>query len=239
MPTSAPAGPLDHRAGAAALSLAHVEAALQATGLDPVAAQRLMAPRPRAMTRLPAQSGRPRQGGVLVLLYPAVSGELALVLTRRTDGLAHHSGQISLPGGARDGDESLAQTALRETCEELGVCLDNGRPLGRLASLYIPPSDFEIFPFVTCCPVRPAFRPEPAEVAEILEIPLASLLDPALHHLEEWQIRGLPAQVPFYALGGHQVWGATAMILSELEQRIRLVLDGAPLAASGGVTHEK
>ena len=141
----------------------------------------------------------------------------------RSNGLVNHRGQISLPGGAREEGEPLQETAMRETCEELGVCLDAGQLLGRLASLYIPPSDFEIYPFVAYVPVRPVFRPSPAEVAEVLQVPLSDLLRPDLHRQESWQVHGLSMNVPFYQFGEHKVWGATAMVLSELEQRLHLV----------------
>ena len=209
--------------GTPSLSLATIQAALHVATLDAPAAHRLMAPRPRARVRLPDRPGQPRQGGVLVLLFPTQSGELDLVLTRRSDGLTNHRGQISLPGGARDEGESLPETAIRETCEELGICLDSGQLLGRLASLYIPPSDFEIYPFVAYVPWQPVFRPAPAEVAEVFQVPVADLLRPDVHHQEVWQLHNLSMNVPFYQLGGHKVWGATAMVLSELEQRLCLI----------------
>jgi 8-oxo-dGTP pyrophosphatase MutT (NUDIX family) len=206
------------------ISLEHVARALSLADFDSREAQLRMAPRPRTIYRPPEQFGTPHQGGVLVLLYPQ-QGQLGLVLTRRTETLANHRGQISLPGGRRNGSEALSTTAVRETCEELGICLDPDRIIGQLASLYIPPTDFEIHPFVVFHPVRPPLDPAPAEVAEVLEVPLLWLLDPALHEEEMWQIRGLDVQVPFFLLHGHKVWGATAMVLSELENRLRMVLE--------------
>ncbi len=106
-----------------------------------------MAPIPRPLTP-PTPDHRPREGGVLVLLYPMTpGGELHLVLTRRSDSVADHKGQISFPGGSVDPDDcSTAHTALREACEEIGVCTDDLRLLGDLTPLYIPPSDFRIYP---------------------------------------------------------------------------------------------
>lgn len=164
-----------------------------------------------------------RRAGVLVLLYPAhvgqsarLPGDLCLVLTRRTDVVDNHRGQISFPGGSMDPGEDAVATALREAQEELGVdptCLE---VLGLLSPLYIPPSGFCIFPVVAYAAERPAFTPNPDEVAEVLEIPISHLLNPATRREEVWQIRGQNVRVPFYAVGPHKIWGATAMVLCEL-----------------------
>jgi 8-oxo-dGTP pyrophosphatase MutT (NUDIX family) len=158
-----------------------------------------------------------RKGGVLLLLYPRAD-RLHLVLTRRTETVRSHKGQISLPGGAREGDEPLVQTALRETCEELGVSLASTDVIGPLSALYTPPSNFCIYPFVAYQSVTPAFRPHPIEVAEVLEAPLALLIDPSIRKEEFWADPRFdsPRRVPFFQVQGQVVWGATAMILSEL-----------------------
>jgi 8-oxo-dGTP pyrophosphatase MutT (NUDIX family) len=177
-----------------------------------------MAPQPRPgwapNAALPSDC---REGGVLILLYPRPD-RLYLVLTRRTETVHSHKGQISLPGGAREGDEPLVQTALRETCEELGVCAEGIQVIGRLSALYTPPSNFCIHPFVAHSPATPAFHPDPAEVAEVLEVPITSLLDPSTRKVEYWSDPRFDSarRVPFFDLHGHKVWGATAMILSEL-----------------------
>jgi hypothetical protein len=85
-------------------------------------------------------------------------------------------------------------------------------------------SDFEIYPYVGFTARRPDFNPQPEEVAEVLELPLRSLLDDTLKRTERWNVRGLEMDVPFYRVAGHAVWGATAIILSELEGRLRAVL---------------
>ena len=161
-----------------------------------------------------------KEAGVLILLYDR-DGQLTFALTRRTDTVESHKGQISLPGGAREPGESLQTTALRETCEELRVCLDDWAVLGTLTPLYIPPSGFLISPFVAYTPTHPAFDPDPAEVAELIETPLTLLLDPATVVREEWDLRGTPTMVPFFHIYGHKVWGATAMVLSELVTLLR------------------
>ncbi len=159
--------------------------------------------------------------GVLVLLYPR-SGDLHLALTRRTAHLAAHGGQISFPGGLCEaGDSSTAATALRETHEELGLATEEIEVLGPLTALEIPVSGYRIHPWVAYAAREPAFHPDPFEVAEVIEVPFGLLLDPATVRAETWTIRGHEARVPFYRVGEHNVWGATAMVLAELLALIR------------------
>jgi 8-oxo-dGTP pyrophosphatase MutT (NUDIX family) len=177
-------------------------------------AQRRMSTWPRPGLKVRPPGHQPRQGGVLILLYPK-DGRLHFPLTGRTETLEDHKGQISLPGGAREGDEPLERTALRETHEELGVDPQSVEVLGVLTPLYIFPSDYCITPYVAARPDRPTFVPDPVEVAEVLEVPVLTLLDPAIRREEEWVLHGTIARVPFYQIGEHKVWGATAMVLSE------------------------
>ena len=159
--------------------------------------------------------------GVLVLLYP-LNGALHVALTRRTAHLAAHGGQISFPGGLCEaGDSSTAATALRETHEELGLAPECIELLGPLSPLEIPVSGYRIHPWVAYAACEPAFRPDPFEVAEVIEAPLAQLLDRRTAAVEMWTIRGHEARVPFFHVGEHKVWGATAMVLAELLALIR------------------
>lgn len=176
-------------------------------------AQARMAPRPRPGWP-PDENVSPRQGGVLILLYPH-AGQLHLVLTRRTETLGNHKGQISLPGGRCEENETIEQTALREAQEELGVMPEAITVLGTLTPLYIPPSDFCITPVVGWTPAPPNWQPDALEVAELLQVPLRHLADPATERQETRQRYGLPVQIPYFLVQGHQVWGATAMVLSE------------------------
>jgi len=176
-------------------------------------AQITMAPRPRPLH--PPPGVEPRKAGVLLILYP-IRTVLHLVLTVRTSDLDHHSGQISLPGGGwEEGDSSLQETALREAQEEIGIATDDLEVFGPLTPLYIPPSNNVIHPFVAHTPQRPTLHPDPREVAELLEVPLHLLLDPATRREEDWIWRGAPLHVPLYAVGQHKVWGATAIVLAE------------------------
>jgi 8-oxo-dGTP pyrophosphatase MutT (NUDIX family) len=205
----------------ALLTLEHVYQALQLPDFDPLVAQARMSPTGRRMN--PPPGVQARQAGVLALLFPGDDG-LQLVLTRRTETLRGHSGQISFPGGRRDPeDASFTATALRETCEELGVC-DGITIIGTMTHLYIPPSNFEVFPTVGFISAPPVFNPNPAEVAEVITFPLDWLLNEHIKGLEERQIQGMTMQIAFYLIAGHKVWGATAIMLSELEGRLRAVL---------------
>jgi 8-oxo-dGTP pyrophosphatase MutT (NUDIX family) len=167
-----------------------------------------------------------REASVLLLLYPHLTNgldapypsqpELHLVLTRRPEYPGAHSGQISLPGGRREAGESLQTTALREAYEEIGLVPTVVEVIGQLSPLYTPPSNFCIYPFVALSATRPDFQPDPKEVAEIIELPFSLLLNPALRKEEVWHFPNYGERhVPFFDVFGHQVWGATAMILSE------------------------
>lgn len=167
------------------------------------------------------------EAGVLLLLYPDrvnhtnTSGKiptsnLYLVLIRRTEYPGVHSGQISFPGGRREGQESLQVTALREAREEIGIVPHSLHVVGQLSPLYVPASNFCIYPFVAFSPVRPAFQLDSREVAELIETPLSHLFDPTTckeisRHFQNYGQR----RIPYYDIFGHQVWGATAMMLSE------------------------
>ncbi len=203
------------------IDLAAVRAALTIPGFDVDTARQSMIPGSRQ--RFPQPNGTAQQAGVLVLLYPQAN-DLYFVLTRRTDTLRGHSGQVSFPGGKRDAhDPSLIATARRETCEELGICTDNLDVIGSLSNVYIPPSNFDVTPVVAALPVKPQFHPNPAEVAEVFSVSLSALIDDAFKRSEYREIQGASYFIPYYAFNGHKVWGATAIMLSELEGRLRAV----------------
>jgi len=185
--------------------------------LPGLAAQLQMSPNPRPGAERILEPGLDcRHAAVLVLLYPGDDDRLCVVLTRRTDHVETHRGQISFPGGSLDRGETAAAAALREAQEELEVQPGELEILGSLSPLYIPHTEFCVHPLVACATTRPAFTPNPYEVAEVIEAPLWRLMAPATRCEEVWELRGAPVTVPYYAIGEHKVWGATAMMLSEL-----------------------
>jgi 8-oxo-dGTP pyrophosphatase MutT (NUDIX family) len=162
----------------------------------------------------------PREGAVLVLLYPH-AGQWHLPLTVRAGTLRHHSGEVSLPGGRYDtGDGSLQHTALREAWEELGVDPAGVEVIAELTHVWIPVSNFHITPYVGLTQQRPAFRPEPTEVAAVIETPLGTLLDPEIVASEVRDVRGRALHITYFLIDGYKVWGATALVLAQLVGRL-------------------
>ena len=104
---------------------------------------------------------------------------------------------------------------MRETWEELGIPPAQIKIIGSLTPLYIPPSDFCIYPVVAVATGSFTFKPLPEEVAEVIELPLRHLMDPQNTRRETWSIEGRPVEVPFYKYRKHKIWGATAMVLAE------------------------
>jgi len=187
-----------------------------AVGLPGSAAQARLAPRPREgwqPDRIPPGC---RDGAGLLLFYPDAEGHPWLILTVRDRRLPQHAGQVSLPGGALERGETIADAALREAREEVGVDPARVRVVGELTSLHIPVSGFVLHPVVAFTDRRPDLRPEQGEVARILEVRLDALLDPARIEVERRDYRGRTYEVPALCLDGERVWGATAMILAEL-----------------------
>ncbi len=181
------------------------------TGQDPMAPDSR-----RNIDRLRLMRPNRREGAVLLLLYSNPAGNLHLVLIRRAEYDGVHSGQIAFPGGGRENGEPLSETALRETYEEVGVSPGRITLLGPLTPLYIPPSNFEVSPFVGFTPARPAFVPDSREVAEILQPPLALFFDSEIRKRKTIRHATLGLiNIPYYDVSGRDVWGATAMILSE------------------------
>ena len=166
-----------------------------------------------------------KQAAVMILLYPDKMGELSFSLIQRTQYNGKHSGQISFPGGKTEqNDDSLWQTALRETQEEIGVVQSEVNFIKELTPTFIPPSNFHVFPFLSYSQNQPEFIPELDEVDHIIQIPLKLLMDDL--SVQKGIISASYAkakEVPMFVFGDYEVWGATAMILSELRELLRLV----------------
>jgi 8-oxo-dGTP pyrophosphatase MutT (NUDIX family) len=174
----------------------------------------------------PAQDAR--AAAVLVLLYPH-RDRWKLPLTLRPDHLADHAGQISFPGGAMEEGESPEACAVREYEEELGAGGDSLVHLGRLTPLYVFGSNFLVFPIVAVAGQRPEFVPNPAEVAELLELDLEVLSGLNSRTMEPMRRRGIDYRCPCICCAEHRIWGATSMMLGEFS-RVLEDLAQRPLA---------
>lgn len=162
-----------------------------------------------------------RNAAVLIILYPK-ENRWHLVLMKRPEYSGVHSNQVSLPGGIHEAtDTDLGVTALREAREELGIDDKKIRLLGQLSKLEIPVSGIEVSPYIGVYSETPVFHPEPAEVSYLIEVALSDLLS---HDTVKEEIRTIlckVVKVPFFQVGAEQIWGATAMILSEFNDVVR------------------
>ena len=156
-----------------------------------------------------------KPAAALLALYPAEDGEACFVLTKRSTALPQHRGQVSLPGGAVDAGERLEQAALREAHEEVGIPPAAVTLLGCLSPMHIPVSGFVLHPFVGWLAARPDWVVAPHEVSRVIEVRLEELLDPARHRRTVRRRDAVEFDMPYFALDGEQVWGATAMVLAE------------------------
>jgi 8-oxo-dGTP pyrophosphatase MutT (NUDIX family) len=159
-----------------------------------------------------------RTSAVLMLLYP-IDRVIHTMIIRRPSYEGIHSGQLALPGGKKDEeDPSVLHTALRETLEEVGVVVPEQNVIGQLTSLYIPPSNFLVHPFIAWLDERPPFKPDPREVDVILEVQLSMFVDPQIKARKRIHIgENTFVDAPSYVLGENNLWGATAMIFAEME----------------------
>ncbi len=168
-------------------------------------------------------TSRAVHSSVLILLYPKKEIPHTVFILRQTyDGV--HSGQVSFPGGrAEEADRTLVETALREASEEVNIDPGAVEVLGTLSEMYIPPSNYLVLPVVGFTPQAPAFVPDPAEVAAVIESDLGFLFDQSRQKETVLTIRGTEIEAPYYDVNGNIVWGATAMILSELSHVIESI----------------
>lgn len=187
------------------LTLAHIRHTL-ATGPAPI-------PSPvEGKTRL--------SSAVLVSLYEH-DGQVHVILTRRSWHLRVHRGEVAFPGGRQDDGETLWETAQREAEEEVALDPRTVTPLGELNHLATVTSDSTIVPYVGwIAGGRPRLTPSDAEVAAILHVPLAELVEPGVYHRELWTWEGETRSIHFFELIGDTVWGATAAMLFDFLSRV-------------------
>ena len=164
----------------------------------------------------------PTPAAVLLPFYRDPAGVLRLILIERTR-YGQHGGQVALPGGKHEStDESLRDTAVRETCEELGLSPDDLEVVGELAPLRTRSTGYQVWPFLARLRRVPeVWRPGEAEVASVLDVRVDELADPAVRDVEEmefaaWNVR---QRVPVRRIAGHTVWGLTLRILEPVLPR--------------------
>lgn len=167
-----------------------------------------------------------RKAGVMALFYPNKQGETMLVLILRKSYKGVHSAQIGFPGGKVEPEDfNLQATALRETQEEIGVNAEKIQVLRALTRIYIPPSNFWVYPFIGITDHSPTFTPQESEVETIIEVKLDDFLndnfitDAILSTSYATNIK-----VPAFQLNGHIVWGATGMMLNEVKAMLKMIL---------------
>jgi 8-oxo-dGTP pyrophosphatase MutT (NUDIX family) len=160
---------------------------------------------------------------VLILLYfDNHKVKIPFILRPKYDGV--HSGQISFPGGSmEENDESPIHTALREAQEELNINPKKITVLGTLSEMYIPPSNFLVTPVLAYSDIKPDFIPQASEVEKVIEADISFLLEDSLKKTKNIYVRNTQIKAPYYDVNNHTVWGATAMMLSELESIIKSV----------------
>lgn len=173
-----------------------------------------------------ADPKEPKEAAVMAVFYPDAKGKVKFVLILRKTYRGIHSNQVGFPGGrVEESDRDLLETALRETYEEVGIPPQDIEVIRSLTKLYIPPSNFWVFPFMGIMDSTPVLIPQEDEVEAILEVELQEFLsDSCLTSRRLSTSYAKDVEVPAFLLSGHVVWGATAMMLSELKDLLKQVL---------------
>lgn len=164
-----------------------------------------------------------RRAGVLALFYPDVNQETHLVLILRKTYHGVHSAQVGFPGGKLEAyDASLEAASIRETFEEVGVPIKHMEVLRGLSEVYIPPSNFYVHPFIGISKETPQFVKQDDEVEAIIEVALNHFLDDANIITQKVNTSySVDVEVPAFKLNNYVVWGATAMMLSEIKDLLK------------------
>ena len=157
---------------------------------------------------------------ILLLLYP-LGGKWFFFLTKRSQNVEHHKGQISFPGGVVEKNESKMNAAIRETNEEIGVDKDAIKIIGSLTPFYIPVSNFHISPYVGWTEEKPHTKVQDAEVNRVFSVSINDLVLERNLKTKEDFYSNKSVKVPYFDLNGETVWGATSMILSEFKFILR------------------
>ncbi|MFI5172650.1 MAG: NUDIX hydrolase [Chitinophagales bacterium] len=187
-------------------------------GLPGLEAHKIMAPVTRPLISFDeADFPQANKGAVMILFYPA-GDAISFVLIKRPSYDGVHGGQVSFPGGrVESSDPETAFTALRECEEETGIDKNSIRVFGKLSNVYIPPSNYFVFPYLGYLESTPQFTPDKHEVEYIIEADVKKITDPKIKSTINIIRKDISFTAPCYLINEHKVWGATAIILSELE----------------------
>lgn len=162
------------------------------------------------------ETGSFRNSSVLVTIL-IWNEEPEILFTLRSEGIKH-GGQVSFPGGGKEGDETIVETALREAHEETGLVPASVHVVGKLTPLYINHSENLVTPVVGFVEKSQDFTANPNEVAEIFTVPISKLLNSNYAKIEDWKLRDLDYKIPLWDVHHVPIWGATAMMLSEFTE---------------------
>ena len=189
--------------------------------LKGMASQLLMAPKHRLAEMEDAKNKikHARYSGVMILFFVNDNEELCIVFIRRSNYVGIHAGQMGLPGGRyEEKDENTLQTALRETFEEIGIEPEKIKVIGRLTGLYIPPSNFHVDPYIGFLAEKPDYKIDTREVKNVVELKVSDFFSANAIQWKDFKTHGSEklTSAPFYKIGETEIWGATAMIISEL-----------------------
>ncbi|AFL81634.1 NTP pyrophosphohydrolase [Aequorivita sublithincola DSM 14238] len=167
-----------------------------------------------------------KYAGVMSLFYPSEDFETRMILILRKTYKGVHSAQVSFPGGKMEAkDNSIQDAALRETEEEVGVSRDTISVLKKLTEIYIPPSNFFVQPFLGITTQAPVFVAEEAEVEALIEVTLQDFMNDKNIITQTLSTSyATNIEVPAFNLNGHIVWGATAMMLNEVRELLKMAL---------------
>lgn len=178
------------------------------------------------LEKLKTQRKNARQSAVLALFYPTKNMNTNLLLILRKTYKGIHSNQVGFPGGKVEiADKDLLATALREAHEEVGVHPNSVEIITGLSPIYIPPSNFDVHPYVGLCKKPLPFKIQESEVEEVIEVPLVDLMnDDKIIQQNLSTSYAQNVDVPAFKLNGYVVWGATAMMMNELKELLKQVL---------------
>lgn len=184
-------------------------------------AQKIMRPKYRGSKNKNYTINNAISSAVLILLFKE-KNVFKYYLTLRSNNVGKHKGQISLPGGSQEKNESLEFTAIRETEEEIGINKDTIYIIGKLTKLFVPVSGFCIYPFVGWTNKIPKIKPS-NEVKKVFNVKISELLDRNNEKRKQIVINNKITEIPYFNLRNKEVWGATAMILSEFKKILKSI----------------